>query len=212
MDIIKAKECYQELLSQKLIMEFKARNLEGFYCKTKEEALNKVLEMIPEDSSVSCGGSVTLDEIGLRLALKNGKYNFVDPKDAQKLGANAMEKAAHKGLSADYFLMSTNAISVTGELVNADGIGNRVAPLIFGPKNVIVIAGLNKVEPNLDSAIQRVKNYAAQMISLSYNQDYSNFDELSNAAKNSCSQLVITSNSVFKGRIKVILVGECLGY
>jgi L-lactate utilization protein LutB len=144
-------------LAQKLIEEFKKKNMEGIYCASKEDALKKVLEIIPKDSLVSCGSSVTLDEIGLRVALKNEGYNFLDPKDAQAQGVSAMEKIAHQALRADYFLMSSNAISATGEMVNADGIGNRVAPLIFGPKNVIVIAGINKVEPNLDAAILRVK-------------------------------------------------------
>ncbi len=210
MNTIRAKECYKALLAQKLIEAFKKRNMEGFYCETKEDTLKKVLEMIPKDSFVSCGSSVTLDEIGLRAALKNQGYNFIDPKDAQ--GAVAMEKVAHQALSADYFLMSSNAISASGELVNADGIGNRVAPLIYGPKNVIVIAGLNKVEPNLDAAILRVRNYAAQMICLAFKQDYSTFDDLSKVAQDSCSQLVITSKTVFKDRIKVMLVGESLGF
>ncbi|TWH78170.1 lactate utilization protein [Sedimentibacter saalensis] len=212
MNTINTKECYNALLAQKLIEEFKKRNMEGLYCASKEEALKKVLEMIPKESLVSCGSSVTLDEIGLRAALKSEGYNFLDPKDAQAQGASAMEKIAHQALSADYFLMSSNAISATGEMVNADGIGNRVAPLIFGPKNVIVIAGINKVEPNLEAAILRVKNYAAQMICLAFKKDYSNFDDLSKVAEDSCNQLVITSGSVFKGRIKVIIVGESLGY
>jgi len=207
---MKPQECYNALLATKLIEELQKRNMEGFYCETKEEAVKKVLEMIPKDSMVSCGGSTTLDEIGLRIALKNEGYNFLDPRDAP--GPKAMEEASHQALGADYFLMSSNAISATGELVNADGIGNRVAALIFGPKNVIVIAGMNKVAPNLDAAILRVKSYAALLTCLVYKKDYSSFDELSKAAENSCSHLVITSNSVFKGRIKVILVGESLGY
>lgn len=204
------KECYNALFAQKLIKEFEKRNMEGFYCETKEEALKKVLEMIPKDSFVSCGSSATLDEIGLRTALKNEDYNFLDPKDAQ--GAKAMEKAAHQALTADYFLMSSNAISADGELVNIDGIGNRVAALIFGPKNVIVIAGLNKVEPNLEAAILRVKNYAAPLTCLIFKQDYSSFDELSKATEWGYSQLVITNKSMAKGRIKVIIVGESLGF
>ena len=108
--------------------------------------------------------------------------------------------------------MSSNAIAATGELVNADGYGNRVAALIFGPKNVIVIAGINKVEPSLDAAILRTKNYTASMIMLKFKQDYSSFDELSEAAEMAGSHLVITSKSAVKGRIKVILVGESLGF
>ena len=207
---MESKECYNALLAQKLMVEFKKRNMEGFYCETKEDALKKVLEMIPKDSIVSCGGSATLHEIGLHDALKNGEYNFLNPDDAQ--GGKAKDIVAHQALSADYYLMSSNAISTTGELVNIDGYGNRVASLIFGPKNVIVIAGLNKVTPNLDAAVLRAKTYAAQKTMLIFKQDYSSFDELTKAAESACSHLVITSMSTNKDRIKVILVGESLGF
>jgi hypothetical protein len=204
------RQRYNALLAEKLMVELKKRNMEGFYCETKEDALKKVLEMIPKDSLTSCGGSATLHEIGLHAALKNEGYNFLDPDDVQ--GGLAKDKVAHQALSSDYYLMSSNAISVTGELVNIDGYGNRVASLIFGPKNVIVIAGLNKVAPNLDAAILRAKNYAAQNTLLIFKRDYSSFDELYKVAEDACSQLVITSMSMIKGRIKVILVGECLGF
>jgi L-lactate utilization protein LutB len=204
------RQRYNALLAEKLMVELKKRNMEGFYCETKEDALKKVLEMIPKDSLTSCGGSATLHEIGLHAALKNEGYNFLDPDGAQ--GGLAKDKVAHQALRADYYLMSSNAISVTGELVNIDGYGNRVASLIFGPKNVIVIAGLNKVAPNLDAAILRAKNYAAQNTLLIFKKDYASFDELSKVAADACSQLVITSMSMTKGRIKVILVGESLGF
>ncbi len=207
---MKPIECYNALLGQKLTEEFEKRNMEGFYCDTKEAALKKVLELIPKDSTVSCGGSATLREIDLRAALKNGGYNFLDPDDAK--GAAAKDKAAHEALGADYFLMSANAISAAGELVNIDGYGNRVSSLIFGPKNVIVIAGLNKVEPNLDAAVLRARKYAAPLTLLIFKQDYPSFDELAKAAEAACSQLVITAFSATKGRIKVILVGESLGF
>lgn len=203
------KEYYNALLAQKVIEELQKRNMEGFYCKTKEEAVNKVLEIIPKKSLVSCGSSATLNEMGLRVALKNGGYNFLDPHDAQ--GAKAMDEVAHQALNADYFLMSSNAISATGELVNIDGYGNRVGALIFGPKNVIIIAGMNKVTPNLDAAILRAKTYAAQMTLLIFKRDYSSFDELMAAAEAGCSQLVITSRTATT-RIQVILVGESLGF
>jgi hypothetical protein len=125
MEIAKPIEQYNDLLAKKLIKEFEKRNIEGFYCKTKEEALKKVLDMIPKDNFVSCGGSLTLQEIGLKAALKNGGYNFVDPAEPQ--GGKEKENAARNALLADYFLMSSNAIAATGELVNIDGIGNRVA-------------------------------------------------------------------------------------
>ncbi|HQE24194.1 MAG TPA: lactate utilization protein [Syntrophomonadaceae bacterium] len=210
MDTAKIKECYNALTAQKLIEEFEKRNIVGFYFKTKEEALKKVLEMIPKDSMVSWGGSATLHEIGLKDALKNGGYNYLDP--AEPLGGMEKEKAARQDLSADFFLMSANAIAVTGEIVNIDGIGNRVAALCFGPKNVIIVAGMNKVEPDIHAAIRRVKNYAAKMVVSAYKQDYSSYEELSIAAEAGCSQMVITQKSMFPGRITVILVGESLGF
>lgn len=210
MDTLKPKACYQALLAQKLIEEFGRRQIDGFYCETKEAAVKKVLEMIPKESMVSCGGSATLREMGLRTALKSRGYNFLDPDDAQS--GLAKEKIAHQALSTDYYLMSSNAISATGELVNLDGIGNRVAALAFGPKYVIVIAGLNKVAPNLEAAILRAKTLAAPHTVMLFKQDYASFDELSQDSAEAWSHLVITSKSTFKGRIKVILVGESLGY
>jgi L-lactate utilization protein LutB len=204
------RECFNALLVKKLIKEFAKRNIEGFYCETKEEAVKKVLEIIPKDSLVSCGGSATLHELGLQNELKNKGFNFLNPDDAQ--GGKAKENAAHQALNADYYLMSANAISASGEIVNLDGIGNRVAALSFGPKNVLIIAGINKVEPNLDTAILRAKTYAAPLTLLLFKQDYTSYDELCEAAEKAWSQLVITSMSTFKGRIKVILVGEDLGF
>ena len=204
------KQNYNALLSQKLIEEFQKRNLEGYYCETKDDALKTTLELLPKNAVISCGGSATLDEIGLIAALKNGAYHFLDPRSGTD--AKEMDDLAHQALNADYFLMGTNAITENGELVNADGYGNRVSALIFGPKNVIIIAGLNKVEPDLDSAILRVKKTAARMIILRFSKDDPTFDGVDNAAKESISQLVITSKSTVKGRIKVILVGENLGF
>jgi L-lactate utilization protein LutB len=203
---------YNALLAQKVIGELKKRNFEGYYFETKEEALEKVLEILPETSTVSWGGSVTLHEIGLLDALKKGRYNVLDASDRAK-GAAEMDRIAHQALNSDYYFMSANAISATGELVNIDNIGNRTAALIYGPKNVIVIAGINKVEQNLDLAINRARTKAAPLVILGYNRkDISSFEDLLNKAKDNSSQLIITSMSLFKGRIKIILVGENLGY
>jgi hypothetical protein len=205
------KQSYNALLSQKIIKELKKRNIQGFYFESKEEAKNKVLEIIPENSVVSWGGSVTLGEIGVIDSLKKGVYNLLDPNSVK--GGIEKDKIAHQALNSDYFLMSANAITVNGELVNVDGIGNRVSALIYGPRNVIVVAGMNKVEQNLDLAINRAKNKAASLVVLSYDKnEISSFEELIDKAQVSSSHLVITSMSVFKDRIKVILVGESLGF
>ena len=203
------EQCYNALLAEKLIKEFESRNFEGFYCETKEEAISKIIDILPENTTVSCGGSVSLEEIGLINVLNDGNYTFLNPNE----GGNAIDKdvIAHKALASDYYFMSTNAISETGELVNVDGYGNRVSALIFGPKNVIIVAGLNKVEFNLDMAINRVKKCAARKILLRFKQNYSSFEELDEAATAACGQLVITTKSAIKRRIKIILVGEYIG-
>ena len=209
---MKPLQSYNALLAQKVIKELKKRNIEGFYVETKEEALKKVFEIVPGNSTVSWGGSETLHEIGLLDALKNGSYNVLDASDRSK-GAAEMDRIAHLALNSDYYFLSANAVAATGELVNIDGIGNRVAALIYGPKNIIVIAGINKVEQNLEMAINRAKTRAASLVVLSYNgNETDSFEELINKAQSSGSNLVITMMSVFKDRIKVILVGESLGF
>ncbi|MDR0839775.1 MAG: lactate utilization protein [Christensenellaceae bacterium] len=201
---------YNQLLAQNLIANLAARNMEGFYCEGAEEARKKITELIPAGSSISCGGSATLHQIGLRAVLKNGDYRFLDPDDG-KTGADK-DAIAHEALGVDYYLMSSNAIAATGELVNADGYGNRVGALIFGPKKVIVIAGMNKVAPSLEDAIARVKTCAAPKTMLIFKRDYATLAQLQAAAELAQSQFVITHRAPIKGRITVLLIGEALGY
>ncbi len=201
---------YNELLATKLIGEFEKRGLAGFYAATKEAALERVLSLIPEGSVVSVGGSQTLRDMGVREALHAGEYEFLDP-DAGTTSAER-DAIAHGALAADHYLMGCNAIAQSGELVNADGYGNRVAAMIFGPKHVIVVAGMNKVEPTLDAAIARVRGRASQLIMLHFKKDYATFDDVAAAARGAAAQLVVTSRSVTPGRITVVLVGESLGY
>lgn len=210
MDTVKPRNIFNILLAQKLIGELGKRNIEAYYCEQRSEVLKKVIELIPAGSVISCGGSASLHELELHKSLKAEGYTFLDPEDVQ--GGLAKAKIAHQALDVDFYLMGVNAISVTGEIVNLDGIGNRAAALSFGPKNVILFAGLNKVVPDLESAILRAKNVAAPLTMLYFKQDYASYDELIEAADKAISQMVVTRMSVFKGRIKVILVGESLGF
>jgi hypothetical protein len=205
------KQTYNTLLAQKVIKEFEKKNILGFYCETREEALKKISDLIPENSLVSWGGSLTLKETGIIDLMKSGKYNVLDARTGKN--SVEMDTIAHQALNSDYFLMSANAVSISGELVNIDGIGNRTAALIYGPKNVIVVVGINKIEQNLDTAILRAKTVAAPLTVLHYSKgEISTFEELLNKSQNAGSQLVITTMSTFKDRIKVIIVGEELGY
>lgn len=117
---------------------------------------------------------------------------------------------AHEALPADYYFMSTNAIAETGELINIDGIGKRTAALLFGPKHVVIVSGLNKVAPDLEAAVKRAKTYASCLCLTLFKKDYASLEELSAEADRGGSHPVITGRSVLPGRVKVILVGEDL--
>lgn len=203
------KKTYYRLLAAKLIQAFESRNMEGHYYDTKEEALQHCLSLLKEGDIISNGGSRTLWEIGFHDAIKTGGYQYLDPHTGSN--ARAREKVAHDALCADYYFMSSNAIAETGELVNIDGIGNRTAALMFGPKHVIIIAGMNKVMPTLEMAVARAKTYATRLCMLQFNRNYATFEELERAMQNAESHMVITSRSTFKGRIEIVLVGEELG-
>ncbi|MDR2514194.1 MAG: lactate utilization protein [Christensenellaceae bacterium] len=199
---------YNRLLAEKTIENMAARNLQGFYCQTRGEALQKALELAPEGESVSFGGSEAVRELGLRAALRGRR--LLDPDEG--VGGAEKEKIARQAMAADCYFMGANAIALSGELVNIDGYGNRVSALIFGPSRVVVIAGVNKIEQSLESAVFRAKTVAAQKTLLLFKKDYASFDELRLAADGARGQTVITERAALPGRIFVILVGEALGF
>ena len=137
-------------------MKALAKNqMPAVYAPTKAAAVKAVEAMLREGETISCGGSVTLAESGIRDLMKSGRYQFIDREKMDP------REAYLKTFDADVFLTSANAITEDGELYNVDGNGNRVAALIYGPRRVIVVAGVNKIVKDLDSAISRVKNIAA---------------------------------------------------
>ena len=202
------------LVAEKVIKNLQRRNLEGYYAKDKEEALKIALSLIPEGSTIGWGGSVSFAEIGLKDAVKNGNYNCID-RDTAKDPAER-KALMKKCLTSDVFIMGTNAISEDGQLVNIDGGGNRVAALCYGPDSIIVIAGMNKLVKTLDDAISRARNVAAPINCQRFNSETACHVNGAcgdcNAPGCICSQIVITRNSLPKGRIKVILVNENLGF
>jgi len=208
------KRDYYANLSKTLLEKFKKRRFEAYYCETKDDALKKALEIIPKDSVVSFGGTMTVKEIGLADALRKGEYKLIDREEAK----NAEEKAfiTRQAMDCDYYLMSTNAFTAEGELVNIDGNGNRVAALCYGPKNIIVIAGMNKLAEDRENGIWRVQNVASPQntVRLEKKTPCAITGECGDCYGDSsiCSQILITRRSHEKGRIKVILVGEELGY
>lgn len=205
------------ILAGQLIHKMEARQFEAYYCETGQEAYEKVFSLMEEGASVTCGGSTTLKEIGVIPYLQgegSKKYRYID-RGLAKTAQEKREVFAQAAL-CDYYLMSSNAITLDGELVNVDGVGNRVAALCFGPANVILVVSLNKAAKDIKSAIDRVRNMAAPPNALRLNCDTicAATGSCGNCLKPDCicADLVVTRFSRTPGRIKVILVGQELGY
>ena len=208
------KQQAYENQADSIIEKFNTRGIEGYYCSTKEEALVMAKRFLTPGCSVSWGGSETLEEIGLIDVLKASDYIIYDRKTAKD--EEEARELYGKIVTADYFFMSSNAITLDGELVNIDGAGNRVACLIHGPANVIIVAGMNKIATDVQSGIARVRNMAApaNTVRLGMNTPCSTLGRCANCLSEDCicDQIVITRKSKIQNRIKVILVGEELGY
>jgi len=208
------KDLYYEKRGQILVKHLQQRHFDAYYCATREEALAKALELIPEGASVGWGGAMSAQQIGLIDALKSGPYHPIDRNT--RTTQQEREQAELECLSADVFLTGANGLSLDGQMVNIDGHGNRVAAIIFGPKSVLVIAGMNKVEDSLDAAIQRARTIAAPMNQqrfLQPNNPCTVTGTCANCKSETCicNHIVVTRNCRPAGRIKFILVGEELG-
>ena len=159
---------------------------------------------------------MSIEEIGLMDAVRNGDYEIIDRDKAKDY--DERREIFSKIVLSDYFLMSTNAITLDGELINIDGTGNRVGPLCFGPKHVIMIVGMNKVVSSVEDGVARVRNIAAppNCIRLGLETPCSLTGRCADCYGDTCicSDTVVTrrQSAAMRGRIKVILVGENIGY
>lgn len=200
-----------ELLAQKVIKGLESRNMSGYYAPDKESALKKALEIIPKGSSIAMGGGMSVHEIGLVDALKQGEYNFLD-RDA----AEDKRAAALMTYDADFFLSSSNAMTEDGILVNIDGNSNRVSAIAFGPKKVLFIVGMNKVCDDIDGAIKRARSVAAptNVQRFPINTPCKSTGSCVNCKSPDtiCCQFLITRYSRHDDRIHVILVNDSLGF
>ncbi len=201
-------------LGATVVKNFARRGFEAYYCEDKEAALTKALELIPQTDVVSWGGSATIAEIGLQDAVK--KRNPVIDRDTAT-SPEEKQEIMRKALLCDTFIMSSNAVTSDGQLINIDGNGNRVAALCYGPKQVVVIVGINKIAGSFEAAMDRARNIAAPI----------NVQRFAGAATpcaktglcadcqssdSICAQFVVTRRCRPAGRIKVIVVGEKLGF
>ncbi len=208
------KEIRNGQLAQKMIKNLKRRNFDAFYCPTATEAVERVSAMIPDGSSVSWGGSMTIRDMGLTAALHKRDLTLLD-RDLAETREEA-QRIYREAFSADYYLSSVNAISEDGVIVNIDGNGNRVAAITFGPKHVILVAGLNKVTQDVQSALARARSTASPI-------NAARFDIKTpcrtdgtchncNSPESICNYIHFMRNSHPAGRHTVVLVGEDLGY
>lgn len=206
------KKMYYEKRAEVMIKNLNSRGFEAYYCETKEKALEKALTLIPEGSTVGWGGAMSAQQIGLLDAVNAGEYNAIDRDKAPN--PEEREKAMRSCLMADVFITGANALSIDGQMVNIDGVGNRVAAIVYGPRSVIVIAGMNKVMDSLDAAMNRARTVAAPMNKQRFpiQTPCAVTGTCGNCkSEGICNQILITRNSKPAGRIKVVLVGEELG-
>ena len=209
---------------EKTIKNLEKNGFKPYFVETKEEVLPLVKSLINKGESVSNGGSESLKETGIFDLIKNGDYNFIDRSG---LEGEELRQAYIKAFGCDTYFCSSNAVTENGELYNVDGNSNRVACIVYGPKQVIMVVGVNKLVKNIDDAVKRVKCIAApkntnrleidtpcrvsgECISLK-NQS----SELCSGCGGDtriCCNYVVSAKQRHKNRIKIIIVNESLGY
>lgn len=200
-----------------VIEAFQKRNITGIYFDRREEAVEAICQMIPDGALVGLGGSETIVETGLLEALRKKNIRLLDRyKDG--LTKEEVDAMRREGLLSDVFIASSNALTSDGKIVNQDGIGNRVAAMIYGPRKVILMVGMNKIVKTVEDAVARIKTIAGPMDSIRVNKrtpcstlGFCN-DPHCHPPHRICSQLVIIESSMDPDRITVVLVGEDLGY
>ena len=209
-----AERIRNEKLGASLIKALTLRHFDAYYCASSSEAAKKILSLIPKTDVVSWGGSMTMEALGVIDRVKKGGWRVIDRSTAQSQEEKI--EITRSALLCDTYLTGANAISEDGEIVNVDGIGNRVAAMTFGPKSVIVACGINKVVKTAQDALSRARNTAAPVNAQRFDirtpckttgtcADCKSTDSI-------CSYIVRTRLCKPAGRIKVVLIGEALGF
>ncbi|MBM3250220.1 MAG: lactate utilization protein [Candidatus Omnitrophica bacterium] len=207
-----------EAMFEELIRLWKKRNIAGFSCADRESARQKILEMIPQNATIGFSGSVTLDELGIIRELASRGNQVFNPY-LESLSREEGLEVRRRATQADYYLASANAVSQKGELVFFSGLGNRTAGVAYA-KNLIVVCGINKLTPDLDSALKRAREYATPLNCkrLKWNtpcladgicrKEICLFPEY----RRMCCQILILEADALPDRMKVLLVEESLGF
>ena len=200
---------------EKLIKNLRKRNIAGYFVNKKSELIELIKELIPEGSTVGCGDSVTLEQTGVFELLRNGNYSFYD-KHKPGLTKEEKRELYLKNFSADTFITGTNAITRDGKIFNIDGNGSRVAPMLYGPNQVIIVVGTNKIVKNEEAAIKRARQVAAPLDAKRLKKDTPcvKSGKCVNCSHKQriCNDFVLINGQFVKDRIKVIVNDKELGY
>ncbi len=197
-----------------ILKNLERRGMEGYYFENCSDMVQAILDMMPEGSVISWGGSASLTQSGMMDALTNGNYTLIDRMTAKT--EQERREIYAKTVMSNYYFCSTNALTYDGELVNIDGNGNRVACIIHGPEHVMLIVGMNKLTKDLDAAVKRVRTNACppNAVRLHMNTPCALTGKCAECFSPECfcNQIVVTRRSRHAGRIKVFLVAEDLGF
>lgn len=201
--------------AQTVIRKLENHGMEGYYCPTSADAVELVRSWMSEGDSVTWGGSETFKETGMKAALESaGCYTMLD-----RSRANTPDEKRHMWLDrnvADWFFMSANALTVNGELVNIDGNSDRLSLLLHGPEHVVVLCGMNKLVADVESGIKRIRTIScplnASRLHTATPCEVNGVCASCHAPGCMCCNVVVTRHSRHEGRIRVVLIGEELGY
>lgn len=197
-----------------LIGNFKNRNIEVSYFDTMQEVKNRILDLIPNDSSVGIGNSITLKKMNISETIKN-RGNIVFDKTLAK-SKEEVKQLKRKALLTDWYITGTNAVSIDGHIVNIDHSGNRVAAMIYGPEKVIIVVGKNKICNTLEDAIKRARNISAPLNAkrAGYNPPCIEMKRCIDCKSKDrvCFNLVIIEGQCEKERMKLFIVNEEMGF
>lgn len=213
-----------EMRMEKTAEALRKNSMEAYVVSDKKEAAEKVMSLIPKGAVIASGGSMTLKECGIIDMIKSPDYTYLDRNSVKP---EEISEIYRKSFSADVYLSSTNAVTENGELYNVDGNSNRVAAIAYGPESVIIVVGYNKIVKDLDEAANRVKRIAAPANTIrlncdtycsktgecaSYSKECPEITDGCSSDERICCNYLISAKQRHKGRIKVILVSESLGF
>ncbi len=208
-------EWYKTESIKRTIKNLENHNMKGFYIENKEELLSLLDQLIPDHTTVGVGDSLTMVELGVLDYFRERNIQFLD-KYKDNITRSEKEKLYINNFASDTFVCSTNALTEQGELFNIDGNGSRVAPMIYGPKQVLIITGTNKIVRDIDDAVKRVRQYSAPIdakrlgkstpcTKIGYCVDCNHPERI-------CNDFVTITSQFVKDRIKVLIVNDTLGY